>query len=191
VDGQSSLIYATYLGGADNESGLAIAVDTSSNAYITGSTFSNAWPNTTSSFQPTGYGGAGDAFIAKIGTQSGSTYPLTYFTYLGGSGADVGNAILVDSSGAVHVVWQHHIHDQLPHNRAPTVLHPSRRRLRGADSNLGNGRRQLRDLFGGQPVGSGHCSRTRHLQRTYVAGTTVSTDFPTSPTPYRRPTREL
>ena len=48
----------------------------------------------------------GDAFIAKIGNPSGtsSTYPLTYFTYLGGSGDDVGQAVAVDSVQGAHVV---------------------------------------------------------------------------------------
>jgi hypothetical protein len=187
VDGQSSLIYATYLGGADNESGLAIAVDTSSNAYITGSTFSNAWPNTTSSFQPTGYGGAGDAFIAKIGTQSGSTYPLTYFTYLGGSGADVGNAILVDSSGAVHVVG----------STTSTTNFPTTEPLQSCTlpgdafvaliATSGTVVGNYATCLGGSQLDQGTAVALDTFNATYVAGTTVSTDFPTSPTPYPPP----
>jgi hypothetical protein len=104
----ASLIYSTYLGGSDNDAGLAIAVDTSSNAYVTGSTYSDNWVCLAcglTGFQ-TVYGGNGDAFIAKIGNQTGTggVYPLTYFSYLGGSGPDIGQDIKVDSVQAAHVV---------------------------------------------------------------------------------------
>src|SRR5207247_645090 len=45
-------------------------------------------------------GGLGDAFAAKLDATIGS---LVYSTYLGGSSADVGLAIGVDSAGAAYV----------------------------------------------------------------------------------------
>jgi hypothetical protein len=105
--GSSSLIYSTYLGGSGSDTGIGIAVDSSSNAYVTGSTFSNDWVcgGCVTGFQ-TSYGGSGDAFIAKIGNQTGTqgVYPLNYFTYLGGNGLDSGQDIKVDSVQAAHVV---------------------------------------------------------------------------------------
>jgi hypothetical protein len=104
--GQNSLVYSTYVGAENNDTGVAIAVDSSSNAYITGGTYSLGWVCSCSEFQPT-HGGDNntnsDAYIAKLGGQTGSVYPLNYFTYLGGSGNDLGNAIQVDSSQAAHV----------------------------------------------------------------------------------------
>jgi hypothetical protein len=100
-------VYSTYLGGSGDDYGYAIAVDSAANAYVAGATNSSYWACTCSGgFQPT-YAGTGsntNGFIAKIGAQVGSTYPLSYFTYLGGTGPDVINAISVDSLAAAHVV---------------------------------------------------------------------------------------
>jgi len=107
--GTVGLIYSTYLGGSFDDAGLAIAVDSANNAYVTGQTLSSDWtaPTAIAPFQTTFGGGVNnhDAFIAKIGNPTGSSpiYPLNYFTYLGGSGDDVGRAIAVDGVGGAHV----------------------------------------------------------------------------------------
>lgn len=95
--------YSTYLGGSGTDIATAIAVDTSSDAYITGSTSSGDWAHCNGFQCGLGDSTATNAFIAKIGTLVGSTYPLDYFTYLGGAGPDIGNDIKVDSLFAVHV----------------------------------------------------------------------------------------
>jgi uncharacterized repeat protein (TIGR01451 family) len=101
--GSASLVYSTFLGGSSNDFGRAVAVDGSGFAYVTGETFSVPW-NLSSSFQAA-YGGAGDAFIAKVTNPSGSNtvYPLSYFTYVGGTAEDFGTAIAIDSVQAAHI----------------------------------------------------------------------------------------
>jgi len=96
-------VYSTYIGGSGTDAGIAIAVDTSANAYVTGSTNSTNW-GISNGFQSSQLvSGATNAFIAKLGNLTGSIYPLNYFTYLGGSGTDKGYDIKVDSLGAAHV----------------------------------------------------------------------------------------
>jgi uncharacterized repeat protein (TIGR01451 family) len=99
-------VYLTLFGGAGTDVGNGVAVDSSSNAYITGSTTSASGftpPTGITPVQAAYGGGAHDAFLAKFGTPcTGSTcttnnVPLSYFTYLGGSGDEVGLAIAVDT----------------------------------------------------------------------------------------------
>jgi hypothetical protein len=94
----ASLVYSTYLGGQGADQGLAIAVDGSGNAYVTGSTGSEDFP-TEDPLLPEN-GGADDAFVTKIGPDGSA---LTYSTYLGGSGPDAGVGIAVDLSGNAYL----------------------------------------------------------------------------------------
>jgi len=94
----SALIYSTYLGGSGQDGASAIAVDASSNAYLTGSTYSANFP-TVAAFQSTLEGGF-DAFVTKL---DASGTPV-YSTYLGGgSAASAGSGIAADSSGNAYV----------------------------------------------------------------------------------------
>jgi uncharacterized protein (TIGR03437 family) len=95
----SGLIYSTYLGGSGNDLGGGIAVDPSGNAYVTGSSASTNFP-TVNPLQASMGGTRQDAVVLKLNA-AGSA--LLYSTYLGGSGADSGYAIVVDASGDAYV----------------------------------------------------------------------------------------
>jgi hypothetical protein len=94
----TALIYATYLGGSKPETPLAIAVDTSGAAYITGITESTDFP-VHGPLQAT-YAGDGDVFVAKL---SPDGTRLGYATYLGGSSTESGTDIAVDTSGSAYI----------------------------------------------------------------------------------------
>jgi len=128
---QLSLTYLTYFGGSGDDIAYGIAVDTSFNAYITGSTTSpdisrpsgssgpapfagclNEPPQPTTAYPLPGScpatGSAPDAFVAKFGNlttsgTAGTNVPFLYFTYLGGTLADTGTAIATDNLGGALV----------------------------------------------------------------------------------------
>ncbi len=73
----SSLEYAAFLGGAEDDSAHAIALDRSGNVYVAGSTKSRDFP-AVNALQP-GYAGGtdvGDGFVAKIDTTQSGTRTL-------------------------------------------------------------------------------------------------------------------
>ncbi len=94
----SALVYSTYLGGNSGDVGWGIAVDTASNAYMMGSTFSSNFP-TANPIQPS-YGGSRDVFVTKLNA-AGSA--LVYSTYLGGSAFDGPGGVSVDGAGNAYV----------------------------------------------------------------------------------------
>jgi hypothetical protein len=93
------LVYSTYIGGSDGQGGLAIAVDGSGNAYVTGSTSSLDYDVTPGAFQTTNGGGV-DVFVTKLNATGTA---LVYSTYIGGRDKDVGYGIAVDGSGNAYV----------------------------------------------------------------------------------------
>ena len=96
----AGLVYSSYLGGSGDDAGQGIAVDSSNNAYVTGSTQSANFPTVTPLPGLNVNAGSSDAFVAKVNF-TGTT--LLYSTYLGGAKADVGQSIKVDGSGNAYI----------------------------------------------------------------------------------------
>jgi hypothetical protein len=89
----SDLVYSSYLPSEP----VAIALDVSGDAYVTGGTGSS-FP-LMNALQ--GYGGNGDAFVSELNA-GGSA--LLFSTYLGGSGVDGASGIALDSAGNIYVL---------------------------------------------------------------------------------------
>ena len=96
-DSTGNLVFSTFLGGNDSESGSAIAVDTLGDSFVTGSTSSPNFP-IRNAYNST-YGGNGDVFVTKFNS-SGS---FNFSTFLGGSDYDQGTSIAIDTLGNIYV----------------------------------------------------------------------------------------
>ncbi len=79
-------------GGATGES-----IDPMGNTYLVGFTATTGFPTTTGSVDGAYGGGTEDAFVVKYGG------PVSYFTYLGGSGQDVAFGVASDAAGDAYV----------------------------------------------------------------------------------------
>jgi hypothetical protein len=96
------LVYATYLGGNEDDQAEAIAVEASGAAYVTGVTGSTDFPTTAGAFVTTPPGG-GNMFVTKVAADGSG---LVYSTYLGGDALDnfeQGRGIAVDAAGSAYV----------------------------------------------------------------------------------------
>ena len=97
-DGQS-IEWATYLGGSGSEGGL-VAVSASGAVHVAGFTESTGFPVTADAFDPTYNGGVDDVFLAEL-SPTGSR--LVYSTFLGGSGEDGTDQLVLDPAGNVYL----------------------------------------------------------------------------------------
>lgn len=107
--GQTSIVYSTYLGGSQKDTGFGIQAPERYSVYVTGT--ANSWDFPwRDNFQP--FNGYGNAFVVELDTTTPGVASLIYSTPLGGtSPAGVqagtqGSAIALDTSGNVWVAGQ-------------------------------------------------------------------------------------
>jgi uncharacterized protein (TIGR03437 family) len=170
----SDLIYGTYLGGSRTDTGYGIAIDGAGNAYVTGSTDSLDF-NLSNPIQSDKLGGI-DSFIAKISADGSQ---LTYSTYLGGSGNDLGLSIAVDGAGNAYVTGFTFAADfPITNSLQPAIRGNSEAfavKIEANGSVLG-----YSTYFGGSGFDQGLDIAVDQAGNAYVAGVTDSTNFSTS-----------
>jgi hypothetical protein len=107
----TGLVYSTYLGGAGDDVGAGMALDSDGNTYVGGFTSSTDFP-TSKAFQPANAGGY-DAFVTELNAAGDA---LVYSTYLGGSGDEFVGGIAFDSRRNVYLQGWTTSSDFLPVN---------------------------------------------------------------------------
>ncbi|HEX8458401.1 MAG TPA: SBBP repeat-containing protein [Pyrinomonadaceae bacterium] len=184
----SALVYSTYLGGAgfsdganSSEFGEAIAVDSSGNAYVTGNTFSDNFP-VVNPVQATFAGGSTDAFVTKINAAGDA---FVYSTYLGGSGMngstqpETGFGIAADSAGNAYITGETNSNTDFP--RANAIQNTFGGGISDAfvtKINADGSAFVYSTYLGGGAQDAGEDIEADASGNTYVAGFTVSDNFP-------------
>ena len=97
----SGLEYCGFIGGTESDSGSDVAIDSSGNAYITGSTYTSdgSFPVGGTGLA-TNHSGEHDAFIAKVKADGSG---LAYCGFVGGTDRDYGGGIDVDNDGNAYI----------------------------------------------------------------------------------------
>ena len=96
---RGKFMYATRVGADALTAALRIKTDKDGHAFVTGLTKGPGLPVTDDAVQPRFGGGESDAFLVSIAPDG----QILYGTFLGGEGADVGNALELDGNGRVLV----------------------------------------------------------------------------------------
>ncbi|HEX9901732.1 MAG TPA: SBBP repeat-containing protein, partial [Acidobacteriota bacterium] len=96
----TALEYCGYIGGAGDDYGYGLAVDSSGNAFVTGYTSSTEATFPVRRGPDLTHNGLFDAFVAKV---SADGTALDYCGYIGGAGDDSGSGIAVDLSGSAYL----------------------------------------------------------------------------------------
>src|SRR5262245_4107315 len=172
------LLQATYLGGSDIEEAFAMAIaPTTGDVYVAGFTSSINFPGTTGGAQRL-FGGVTDAFVARL---NASLTALEQATYLGGSGNDRARALAIaPTTGEVYVAGS------TGSLNFPRTSGGAQSALRsGADAFVARLSASLTSLDQATYLGGSADTETATALAiapatgtVYVAGVTVSTDFP-------------
>jgi outer membrane protein assembly factor BamB len=169
----STLVYSTYIGGTENDSGDGIAVDATGNAFLMGTTLSTNFPVMDPLQAVHASPGLHDAFLAKVSP----TGNLLFSTFLGGDNEDGGNDVAIDSDGNAYVTG-HTYSSNFP------AFAPSQSPLHGSNDafvakiNSAGTALIYATLLGGSSYDNGRDITVGNDGSAYVTGDTDSTDFP-------------
>jgi hypothetical protein len=179
----SGLVFSTFLGGKFNDYVSDVAVDAQGAAYVTGWTNSKDFPTSamtggsTKPFQSSlkGAGGKADAFMTVLQPSGGK---LRYSTFLGGASRDYGSGIALDKNGRVYVTGDTYSSNfpRLGAGKAVTYAGQGDAFVTVFDK---TGAVVHSRPLGGKDLDQGRAIACDATGAFYVAGNTVSTDFPT------------
>ncbi len=175
----TEIIFSTYFGGSDTESGYDIKVDDDGYIYVTGNTSSTDFP-IKNAFQGNNAGGIlGDAFILKLNPEGNE---IIFSTYFGGSDSELSEGIAVDADGDIIIAGGTTSKDLPTKNAYQTTLGTGTfpRDAFVSKFNKNGSNLVFSTYFGGQSM-MGDAARDVAVdseKNIYITGYATSTDFP-------------
>ncbi|MCK4968946.1 MAG: SBBP repeat-containing protein, partial [Thermoplasmata archaeon] len=181
------LIYSALIDGERYDSAEVIVADDEGYVFVTGRTYSKNFPITPGVVKKTLDDG-NDAFVTKLSPDGRS---IVYSTYLGGEGSEVGYALDIDEEGNVFVGgWT--VSNDFP--TTPGAFH--RQRVVGnTDAFVSKLNSNGTSFIYSTLIAGDHLDSVSHINvdddgYAYLAGSTRSGNFPTTPDAYLVPFRK-
>lgn len=171
----SKVIYSTLVGGENAEIAYAIATDKAGYVYFTGYTSSSNYPVTSGAYQSRKYG-SDQVMVTRLNPTGTS---LVFSTFLGGSRFDYGRDIAIDSQQYVYVLGETTSFD------FPVTSEACQRSHAGGTEDVfiakfdAKGKKLLFSTYlGGNKQDKARSIVLDKQGYIYIAGTTMSEDFP-------------
>lgn len=174
ISASGSLAYSTYIGGTSDDYGMGMATGSGGVVHVAGYSWSSNFP-TVSAYQSTKAAKC-DVFVLTLNSAGSS---LTYSTYLGGSEADFGVDVAVDSSGARYVCGQTNSTD-FPTQAPVQSTHRGGLRDAFVAKLSSNGGSLAYSTYLGGTARDGALQMALRNGEAYVVGQTASSNFPTA-----------
>lgn len=177
----SSLLYSTFVGGAEWEEGSSIVIDSEGNAYISGYTESEDFPVTLGAYD-TSYNGNQDGYVCKLNS-TGSA--LLFSTFLGGNredscDSDGGDGMALDRVGNIYVVGETESENFPTTPGAFDTSHNGRWDAFVSVLSASGSRLLYSTFLGGSKDEEGNGIVLDNSGGIFLIGDTNSTDFPTT-----------
>ena len=193
-DPSGTLLYSTFLGGAQNDQGGAIIANPDGSVYVGGYTQSSNFPVTSNAFQSV-WGGGLDGFLARISSDGSQ---LLYSTYLGGPGDEAITSMILNADGSL---WMSGVASQAGLPASANAFQPQ---PNGIDNSFvakaqfdqsGNLQLPYLTFIGGSQSGEtngpgegwGSSLALDATGNIYIAGTTQSSNYPVTANAYEQP----
>jgi beta-propeller repeat-containing protein len=162
--------------GSDGDQGIAVAADNNGKVYVTGITASTTFPTKT---PIQSCAANGNICVTKIDATLSGAASLIYNTCLGGNGADWGNDIAIDASGAAYIAgWS----TSTDFPTTSGVIRPTHTTSDGegvvVKLNAAGTAKTYATYLGGSGGDSAESIAVDSSGNAYVTGDTGSTDFP-------------
>ena len=185
ASGNSSLIYATMLGGSKDDKALAVAVDSAQRTYITGVTESTDFP-LKNPFDSTL--ADDEAFVTKMNADGTAVF---YSSFLGGGNDDEGHGIAVDSQGNAYVVGETRSTTDFPLLNAFQSVNGGKIdtfvvKISAVPSTSVSPKILFSSFLGGDQFDIGNAIALGPKRSVLVAGNTASDNFPVTPGAFQK-----
>ena len=170
------ITYATYFGTPNTEAAFRVTADASGNAYIVGGSNNQGFPITPSTTYSDAGGQSGDVILAKLNAAGNQ---MIFTTHIGGGQSNTGGGVALDAAGNIYVTGLTSSSD-FPHTKDLTTdaILPNENcfvmKLNPSASQV-----IYSTLIGGSNFDGCNGIGLDSAGNAYVAGATMSTDFPT------------
>jgi hypothetical protein len=172
----SILKYSTFIGGNSVDHTISLKLDSSGNAYVTGSTYSNNFPTTINAYDKT-YNGYGDVCVLKLNSLGSK---LLYSSFIGRNNSDIGIDMEFDLKGNIFVTGYTYSTNFPITSGAFDKSHNGGYDVFILKLNLTKSSLIYSTFIGGGS--NDYCSRIKvdHLGNASITGVTISSNFPTT-----------